>query len=348
MDALQELTAAVESAVERSVPLNLKAGGSKAFLGYPVDKSLTDLDLTKHEGIISYYPEELVVRARCGTTLQDLSALLARHNQMLAFEPPEFNGHATIGGAVACGISGASRPYAGSVKDYVLGVGLITGKGSYTEFGGQVMKNVAGYDVSRLVCGAFGMLGVIADVSLKVLPKPRTQQTLCLPMDAASALQTSQKLLRTASTVNGTCYMQGRFYARFAGEHEAVSNQVKKLGGELIDNVFWREHDNQIEPIFTDAGQVWRLSTSPTEPLGDYAYGAIDWGGAQRWLFDPDSNPRDTYKGTGHWTLFRTKHASPHDVFHPLSAVSLQLHRKLKTVFDPKGLFNPSRLYRGL
>ena len=155
MDALQELTAAVRSAAETGSPLNLKAGGSKAFLGYPVAKTLTDLDLTIHEGVISYYPEELVIRARCGTTLQDLSALLAEHGQMLAFEPPEFNGHGTIGGAVACGIAGSSRPYAGSVKDYVLGVGLITGKGSYTEFGGQVMKNVAGYDVSRLVCGAF-------------------------------------------------------------------------------------------------------------------------------------------------------------------------------------------------
>ena len=384
MDGLPALTEAIKSARHDGVSLNIKGGGSKHFLGYAPGAGI-DLETRQHTGIMSYVPEELIIRVRGGTRLAEVEAILAEQGQMLAFEPPSFcsiavsggatigdatigdatTGGATIGGAVAAGLSGSRRPYAGAVKDFVLGVGLISGEGDYNEFGGQVMKNVAGYDVSRLVCGSLGILGVIADVSLKVLPRPACEQTIRLVTPLSVGIQAARTLLQSVSTLTGAGHLHGALYLRFSGVAAAVAADRSRLQKELqsaahsdlsggvpaeaVSSDFWRSLDSQqCEPFMSASpGEVWRLSTSADEPVGDTHYDVVDWGGAQRWLVDPGYNPRDGYQGAGHWTLYKTTGSSI-ERFHPLSLPVKRLHRRLKQVFDPAGILNPGRMYHDL
>ena len=226
------LQQAVRGALASKTSLNITAGNSKAFLGRVACGQ--DLCINEHRGIIHYQPTELVITARAGTLLSEIEQTLAEQGQMLAFEPPYFADTATLGGAVACGLSGARRPFAGSVRDFVLGCKIINGKAEVLSFGGEVMKNVAGYDVSRLMAGAMGSLGILLEISLKVLPKPPIEQTVCFELSPTEAINKMAQLSVQCLPVSGLSHDGRRLYIRLSGPETAVRASAKKIGGELL------------------------------------------------------------------------------------------------------------------
>lgn len=349
MSAPEALCETVRAASKRGQKLRIVGGETRAFLGEALVGDYEDLSLASHEGVLSYYPAELVVRAKSGTRVADIVQLLADKGQMLAFEPPVHGESSTIGGLVATGLSGARRPYGGAVRDAILGVGLILQDGTWAEFGGQVMKNVAGYDVSRLVCGSHGILGPVTDVSLKVLPAPEVEQSISLEMQLASAQALCASLSQKVSGLSASCFLEDVLYLRFSGSEFLVRESLAKLGGEALDPLFWTQVSNQSLPVFEHAKDIWRLSVRPDEKTGDYAFGMMDWGFAQRWLFDPESDPRKGYQGAGHWTRFccRTSDFEA-PVFQPLPTAQLSITKGLKAAFDRQGIFNPGRMYSEL
>lgn len=279
------LADAVQTAAATHTPLAIRGGGSKAR--YTVANRGTPLDVTGHRGIVSYEPTELVITARAGTPLTVVEAVLAEHNQMLGFEPPHFGAAATLGGTIACGFSGPRRPYAGSVRDFVLGTRIINGRGDILKFGGQVMKNVAGYDLSRLMVGSLGTLGVILEASLKVLPKPAREITLMFEMPAAEAIDRMAAWGGQPVPLSAAAHHGESLYIRLSGSDSAVRSAQVRLGGELLETgaTFWeslREHRHE---FFGDTGPLWRLSVPPAAaPIGLPGKWLLDWGGAQRWL----------------------------------------------------------------
>jgi len=346
---IEQLQEIVKASAAQSQALRIVGGNTRAFLGELLTAETVDLNLADHTGVISYRPEELMLRVRAGTTLAEIESLLAAEGQMLAFEPPAYGEHSTIGGTVATGLSGPRRPYGGAVRDAVLGVGLILQDGTYAEFGGQVMKNVAGYDVSRLVCGAFGMLGPVVDATFKVLPKPQKEASICIARTAEEAQLLCQQLLQRVSGLSATYYEAGRLTLRFSGSHQLVDQELAQLDGETVDNVWWAEVGNQTLASFGAAAEVWRLSTRPDEPLSSSPWHVSDWGFGQRWLLDPETDPRATYRGSGHWTRHRSRNPdASQPVFEPLPAVHEQITQRLKAAFDSAGLFNPGRMYPGI
>ncbi|MDA0977922.1 MAG: glycolate oxidase subunit GlcE [Proteobacteria bacterium] len=338
-----ELADRIKAASSAGQVLQIRGGGSKDFLGHAAGADSEVLDTRCWQGVIEYHPDELVLRARAGTSLEEILALLAEHRQMLPFEPPQYPG-ATLGGVVATGLSGSRRPYAGAVRDHVLGVGLILHDGTYAEFGGQVMKNVAGYDVSRLVCGSYGMLGVIADVSLKVLPAPAAEQSCSLEMDETAARDQVYQLTRKVSPLSASCYLQGRLHLRLSGSDQVVQDVLQQLGGQPLDPGFWRALDCHELPYFTDADEIWRYSTDAEEQLDGLAAGIQDWGFAQRWF----TGVRPDQPGAqGHWYCWKTNRDGV-ERFPPLPDGVMNLQQRLKKVFDPQGIFNPGRMYPAL
>lgn len=289
---------------------------------------------------------------RAATPLAEIEQRLARHHQMLAWEPPQFGVGATIGGAIATGLSGPRRPYTGAARDYVLGLTCISGRGEIQAFGGRVIKNVAGFDVSRLMVGALGTLGVILEISLKLLPAPEAEATVVLSHDAASAIEHMNRLAMHRG-LSATCHYEHRTYARFSGTSEGVRAAVAASGGEAVEEegtAFWRALREQTHPFFRDDGRVlWRLSlaaTAPPLPLpGDWL---MEWGGAQRWL-KSDADAREiravVERQGGHATAFRG-HQGVVSVFHPLPPVLECVHMRLKDCFDPTGIFNRGRFFR--
>ncbi len=346
-DALQ---ARVREAMDSHTPLRIAGSGSKAFLGQPVRGE--PLDVTGHRGIVSFEPTELVVTARAGTPLTELEATLAEANLCLPFEPPRFGPDATLGGTVATGLAGPRRPWSGSVRDHVLGATLLTGKGDILHFGGEVMKNVAGYDVARLMCGAFGTLGVLLDISLKVLPRPAARETRVLEMPAGEALETLQRLAREPLPLTGAVHVDGRLHLRFEGSEAGVAAGARHAGGDILDDdeAFWFAIREQMHPFFAGNMTLWRLSLPPATPLAAMDEPMlIDWGGAQRWLRserEAQAIRAEAEATGGHATAFR--HAPEGEIFHPLPPAALQLHLRLKEVFDPFGLLNYGRLYPDL
>ncbi|MEZ5614210.1 MAG: glycolate oxidase subunit GlcE [Rhodocyclaceae bacterium] len=363
-------------------PLCIRGGGTKDFYGNAPAGDL--LDSTNHSGIVAYEPTELVVTVRTGTPLAELEAALAEKGQMLAFEPPHFpaasvgrasarqhaanvpqgfpsvvglkpdlQGVATVGGCVAAGLSGPRRATAGAVRDYVLGVKLLDGKGEILNFGGQVMKNVAGYDVSRLMAGAMGTLGLLLEVSLKVLPKPPAEATLRLELPQDQAIGTMNRWGGQPLPISATCWSDGQLTLRLSGARAAVAAARERIGGENMDDAaaFWESVREQRHARFAGEGALWRLSLpSKTAPLDLPGAQLIEWGGALRWLtFDgPATVVREAAaRAGGHATLFRGGDRSA-GAFHPLPAPLMAIHRKLKRNFDPQGLFNPGRLYADL
>jgi|Marorgknorr_s2lv_3_1036020.scaffolds.fasta_scaffold00106_28 glycolate oxidase FAD binding subunit len=349
VDNLEALTEQVAATSKGGRSLTIVGGGTKTFLGNPPVESAMEISVRSHCGIVDYHPEELVIRARAGTPIAELKQVLDKEGQILAFDPPDHSGSATLGGVVATGLSGSRRPYSGAVKDFVLGVGMILHDGAYCEFGGQVMKNVAGYDVSRLVCGSFGTLGILADVSLKVLPKPETEITLVFEVSLTQAKQQLEALTRQVSPLSASCFVDGSLRIRLSGGQASVLSSRSALGGEETSSDYWNLLDtHRIEP-FLGSDEVWRLSTFSEEPFDDDEFALCDWAFAQRWLINPASNPRVGYQGAGHWTRFKSGNQNiDGEVFEPLSSVELALHKRIKKVFDPNGLFNPQRLYRDL
>ena len=337
----------IRAAHADATPLVIRGGGSKTFYGNA--GAGERLDTRALAGVVDYQPKELVLTARAGTPLAEIEALLAGQGQMLAFEPPYFNGPATLGGAIAAGLSGPRRPYAGAARDFVLGVRVIDGTGQALRFGGQVIKNVAGYDVSRLMVGALGTLGLLTEVSLKVLPRPAAETTLQFELDEAAALLKMNQWAGQPLPLSATSWHAGLLTLRLSGAASAVHAAQTKLGGEPLNDAaaFWQRLRDQATPFF-DKRPLWRLalrSSSPPLQLGDAQW--IEWGGAVRWLASdlPAAALREAArKGGGHATLFRG--ASPTDgTFSPLAPALLSLHRNLKQRFDPKGIFNRGRLY---
>ena len=358
--ALQMLIDRVQSAQSAGAQLCIQGGGTKAFYGEAPAGEL--LDTRVLEGISSYEPTELVVTARCGTSLAKLEATLAEQGQCLPFEPPHYAPGATVGGMVAAGLAGPARAAVGSVRDYVLGATLLNGRGEVLSFGGQVMKNVAGYDVSRLLAGSLGTLGVILEVSLKVLPVAPASATLRFSMDQAQALDQLNRWGGQPLPINASAWWDGTLLVRLRGAFAAVQSAIATLGGDLIEPAhagpFWDGLRDQNDEFFTKAAaavetgaSLWRLSVPQTAaPLHLPGEQLVEWGGAQRWLCGSvgAAAVRDAAaQAGGHATLFRARDKSP-GVFAPLKAPLDRIHRELKKSFDPSGVFNAGRLYPGL
>lgn len=342
-DISQALLEQVNQALSQATPLRIQGGNSKAMLGCPVTGEV--LDTRSHRGIVSYDPTELVLTARAGTPLREIEAALHEAGQMLPCEPPHLGPDATLGGMVAAGLSGPRRPWAGSVRDYVLGTRVITGHGKLLRFGGEVMKNVAGYDVSRLMAGSFGCLGLLTEVSLKVLPRPRQCLSLRLPMGRHQALAELAEWGQQPLPISAACHDGDALYLRLEGGEGSVASAVERLGGEYLDGSYWTDLREQRLGFFEAPQPLWRLSlphnSTPIELPGRQL---LDWGGAQRWLKSdaPAEQIRQAVARIGgHATLYESDPAS----FHPLEGPLLRYHRNLKLQLDPQGIFNPGRLY---
>ncbi len=352
--AIEQFAGAVRDAAASQRPLRLCGGGSKDFYGQVNAGEL--LDTRAHAGIVEYDPTELVVTARCGTPLADLEAALAERQQMLACECPQFGAAATIGGAVAAGLSGPGRQSAGSVRDFVLGAKLMDGRGEVLAFGGRVMKNVAGYDVSRLLAGSLGTLGLILEVSLKTLPMPVASATLSFELPEERALHTLNQWGGKPLPVSASAWSDGELRVRLSGAAAAVSAACESLGGERVADtdaaVFWRGLRDQTAAFFGgEDSPLWRLSVPSTAaPLGLAGGQLIEWGGALRWWrsgADAAVIRAAAAKAGGHATLFRGNEAlkAAAGVFHPLPPAMMQIHQRLKSQFDPAGIFNRGRMY---
>lgn len=348
-DISDTLREAVETAAISGTVLKIVGGGTKEFYGRKVNGE--PLQVSGHQGIVSYEPTELVITARAGTALREVEAALAEKNQMLAFEPPYFGDDATIGGTIACGLSGPRRAFSGAARDFVLGTKILNGKGEVLTFGGQVMKNVAGYDVSRLMAGSAGTLAVLLEVSLKVLPKPEVETTVALKTPVSDAPKSMSLWAVQPLPTSGACCVSDMLNIRLSGSEGAVKAACKKLGGETIadGDRFWRDLREHRLDFFSNDLPLWRLSLPPATPHmdlpGDWI---VDWGGAQRWLKteSPAAKIWDAaQQAGGHATLFRGGDRSG-EVFQPLAPELIKLHQNLKQAFDPKGIFNRSRLYR--
>ena len=352
---LQQVVDAVRDAAAHRRPLRLVGGGTKDFLGGSLQGE--PLDLKPLAGISAYEPTELVVTVRAGTPLAELEAALAEKSQCLPFEPPRFGDGSTVGGMVAAGVAGPARAAVGGVRDYLLGATIINGRGEVLSFGGQVMKNVAGYDVSRAMAGSMGQLGVIAEVSLKVLPSVPGRLTLRFDMDQASALRHLNEWAGQPLPLSASAWWDGALILRLQGAQAAVAAAAQRLGGEAIAaplaDPFWSELRDQRDDFFRLAeaavgqgARLWRLSVASTAPRIELAGDQlVEWGGAQRWLVSdapPAAVRAAAVEALGHATVWRGDKSC--GAFHPLPPVQQRLQRALKAAFDPDGLFNPGRL----
>ncbi|NBV15966.1 glycolate oxidase subunit GlcE [Janthinobacterium sp.] len=344
----------IRAASAAGKPLRLRGGGTKDWYGQQLAGEV--LDTRAYAGIIDYEPTELVITARCGTPLAEIEAALAARNQMLAFEPPHFGPGATVGGVVACALSGPRRASAGAVRDFVLGAVLMDGHGERLAFGGQVMKNVAGYDVSRLLAGSLGTLGLILEVSLKVLPLPLREATLRLDCAEIAALRLLNEWAGKPLPISASCWHDGVLSVRLSGAEAAVSAALQSLGGAVLapDDAaaFWQSLREQTHAFFAGAGSLWRLSLPPhASAMILKGRQLIEWGGAQRWLkLDGDADAAGSARirqavaaAGGHATLFRGGDKAV-GVFHPLAPAVATIHQRLRQAFDPAGIFNPHRM----
>jgi glycolate oxidase FAD binding subunit len=343
----------IRCAAAENKPLRLRGGGTKDFYGQSLAGEV--LDTREYSGIIAYEPSELVITVRCGTPLAELEAALRAEGQQLAFEPPHFGAAATVGGMVAAGLSGPRRQAAGSVRDFVLGVRMLDGRGDDLSFGGQVMKNVAGYDVSRPMAGSLGTLGLILEVSLKVPPLPFAEATLKLELPEDKAIELLNHWGGKPLPISASAWTSGELYVRLSGAASAVRAASESIGGERMvagdAQHFWMEMREQTHAFFSGEKPLWRLSVpSVAPPLALPGEQLIEWGGALRWFAsNADARTvRDAAAGAGgHATLFRAADKSA-GVFTPLAPALLNIHRRLKHSFDPAGVFNPGRMYPDL
>jgi glycolate oxidase FAD binding subunit len=346
-DDSARLQAQVAAACAANTPLHIVGGNSKAFYGGTMPNAIP-LSTCNHHGIVAYEPSELVLTVRSGTPLQVVENLLANQGQILGFEPPHFAATATIGGAVACGLSGPRRPFAGSVRDFVLGCQLINGQAEILRFGGQVIKNVAGFDVSRLMAGAMGQLGVLLQISLKVLPMPEAElthhQAVADPMAAIARMQQWQG---QPWPLSGLCYVDGQIYYRLSGATTAIQGAAQALGGDrLADGIdFWQALREQQLPFFQDDRPLWRISLPPaTAPLplpGDWL---LDWGGSQRWLKTSTAAASIHTIAKAHNGYAVCYRSTDKSAWLQLEPGLLALQQNIRQAFDPQRLFNRNRL----
>jgi glycolate oxidase FAD binding subunit len=379
--AIDQITDRIHAARTDRTPLRIRGGGSKDFFGLSLQGEV--VDTTTLNGVISYEPSELVVTVGAGTPLAELEALLAEQGQCLPFEPPHFSwsgtgagqGPATVGGMVACGLAGPARASVGGVRDYVLGVKMLNGRGEHLTFGGQVMKNVAGYDVSRLMVGAMGTLGLLTEVSLKVLPVAPAEATLVFALGQADALEQLHRWGAQPLPLNASCWVHdnseasapGRdlLFVRLRGAVAAVEaacrSMLADVPGSRMDNTQaqadWTLCRDQQLPFFSapqpeDYG-LWRLSVAQTTPVLDLPWQQfIEWHGGLRWLWAPmRAEPQlqaQAQKANSTATLFIAACAySSGDAgrFDTKNEAAQAITRRLKTSFDPDGIFNPGRLF---
>ena len=359
--SVEAIVEAVKTAVSAKRALRIAGAGSKDFYGHAAEGDT--LETRSHQGIAAYEPTELVITARCGTPLAEVEKALAAQGQMLPFEPPYFGGNATFGGAIAAGLSGprraANNGYYGAVRDFVLGCKIIDGNGDVLIFGGQVMKNVAGYDVSRMMAGSLGTLGVILEASLKVLPTPVASRTLRLGMrDQGSVIKKLNEWGGLPLPITATAYHDADLSVRLEGADAAVTSAAKKLGGDAVDaaqaEAFWRGLRDQTDAFFGGPEPLWRLSLpSTTAALDLPGRQLMEWGGALRWLKSdaPHAAIRTlARRAGGHATLFRADDALKREagVFAPLDPVLARIHHNLKATFDPHRIFNRGHMYPDL
>jgi glycolate oxidase FAD binding subunit len=349
-DLVDQLSRTIKEAAAQKRPLCIRGGGTKDFYGGAIRGE--ELNTGEYRGIVSYEPTELVITARAGTPLAEVEAALEEKSQMLAFEPPHFGPRATIGGCVAAGLSGPRRAYAGALRDFLLGVRMLDGRGADLTFGGQVMKNVAGYDVSRLMAGSMGTLGMLLEVSLKVLPRPAATTTLRLNCGEAEAIGLMNDWAGKPLPITATAYRDGELDVRLAGARAAVDAAATKIGGTTVGSPraeqFWTGVREQTDPLFAGGEPLWRLSLKSTAaPLGLPGKQLIEWSGGLRWLksaADSKAVQAAAAAAGGHATLFRGGDKSA-GVFQPLPAALMKLHRNLKQALDPVGVLNPGRMY---
>ncbi len=337
-DRLDDLCRQVAACASSGDPLVICGGGSKTSMLPAAPSQARTLAMKQHTGIIDYQPTELMLRARAGTSIAEISELLAGEGQMLGFEPPAFGGRATLGGTIAVGSSGARRPFSGSARDFVLGVGLVTGQGRYLEFGGQVMKNVAGFDVSRLTTGARGTLGVIADVSLKVLPLPEVELTLVLTCTRDAALAKMLGISNSTAPVSGLCHVDGRLFVRLSGSSSAVAAARSRLGGEALGSgLLWLSLADFSHESLVGGAVLWRISVPPASRAFMNESAVLDWGGAQRFMVDPAGHPGAGLQ-EGHAVQIRGPEAG--QVKLPGKLVA-DISARLAAAFDPASILNP-------
>jgi glycolate oxidase FAD binding subunit len=346
-DLTEALAGQVRAAAAARTPLRIVGGDTKAFYGRQVGGET--LSNAGHRGVVAYDPSELVITARAGTPLVDIEARLAEHGQALAFEPPIFGPASTLGGVVAAGLAGQRRPFAGAVRDSVLGATVLDGAGRVLRFGGQVFKNVAGFDAFRLQAGALGALGVILEVSLRVAPAPRAELGLAFEMESGAAREWLTSLMRRPTPLSGAFHDGARLHLRLSGGEAGVAAMARELGGEAEPLSTWDGVRRFEHPA--SGPRLWRLSlpqTAPIPAVGDPL--AWDWAGSQVWLTSdlPAHAIFEAAAGAGgHAALFRG--AGPgEEVFQPLAAPIMALHQRLKRAFDPAGILNPGRMYGAL
>ena len=349
----------VADATANNTALRITAGNSKAFYGNKVNAQ--KLSLLEHRGIVEYQPSELVITVRCGTPLHELEAELKASKQKLAFEPPQHSTGSTIGGVIACGLSGPGRPAYGSARDFVLGATIINGKAEKLRFGGQVMKNVAGYDASRLMVGAQGTLGVILDLSIKVLPISETEVSLKVKTKLDTAVKSIRQWIKQGLPVTASCHINNTLYLRLSSTHSAVKQSLQTINNsyntEEIDNDFWLTIKNQTHEFFSDAKKLWRCSHQPATKFYDnIEHQLVEWNGALRWINSDIDLRAIAQHYNGHATRYPLNRCysdsnynkQKNNIFQPLQPGLLKIHQRLKQAFDPVNILNPGRLYTDL
>ncbi|WP_020558868.1 glycolate oxidase subunit GlcE [Thiofilum flexile] len=351
MDISESLQQQVRDALEARRPLLIMGSGSKHFYGNECSAKQV-LSTARHVGVMAYEPTELFIKARSGTPLEQIESMLAEQGQMLAFEPPRFSPVSTIGGVIAAGLAGPARPWWGGVRDHMLGTTMITGFGEVASFGGQTAKNAAGYDVPRLMVGALGTLGVMLDVTLKVVTKPEYSLTTALEMPLNEALDYVLALRRSAPPLSGCCYFDDCLYIRFSATERQVKETHSGIGGEEVPDAdeFWQSLRNQTHEFFQQYDRpLWRLSVEPTTQVASRLEGnaLLDWAGAQRWVYSnmPVNLMRNiASKQGGQATLYRGRLPGV-GAFQPQADAAVQAQRRVKAALDPQYIFNPGRLY---
>jgi glycolate oxidase FAD binding subunit len=344
MDREQALRDQVRDAFSGNTPLCIRGGGSKAFYAPPSQGET--LVTAGHSGVVGYDPGELVLTCRGGTRLAEITELLATNGQHLPFDPPAFGDEATIGGTIACGLSGPARPWAGALRDYLLGVKIINGRGEVLRFGGQVMKNVAGYDVSRLMAGSRGTLGVILEASFKVLPAPACELTLDFDCNQRESIERLNRWSGRPAPLSASCWHDGRLCIRLSG----ATNETR-LWAERLEPEHCRETTEEFDKLrehrhefFAGKEPLWRIAVSSScPPLPLEGNWLIEWGGAQRWYRGPEDVPsimETAQAADGHATLFRGEGAPR---FTPLPRGMRKLQERIRQAFDPAGILNPVR-----
>ena len=354
-DWIPSAQSSIRSAAATGTSLCIEGGGTRRDFAGPVAGN--PLSTADYRGVVRYDPDDLVVTVRTGTPLAELEAVLAEHGQMLGFEPPGRSG-STIGGAVALGWSGPRRPFAGALRDHLIGVRMLDGQGRHLRFGGQVVKNVAGFDVSRLMAGSLGILGLLLEVSLRVVPRPATEQTTAIQTSPEKALQAMRSLPVGPGLLTAAAYVEGALYLRSSGTGECVDDFLEAQGGRRLDEAasrtFWQGFNDQTHAFFTssEGARLWRVSVRPDAPWMEVPYpAAVDWAGALRWVLAPPSASGQiaawARANGGHAALWA--HATAEErgagVFDDLAPTLMAVHRRLKVVFDPQGIFNTGRMY---